>query len=189
MKIFVPLMLLTAGVACAQEPQPSLTVPAGAVIRVRLNESLSTKQNRPGDRFDGVVENPIEVDGRIAIHKGALVHGVVRESKPSGRLKGRAEIMLALQSVDVDGRQVPIRTSSTTRVSGAHKKRNLALVGGGAGTGALIGAAAGGGVGAAVGAGIGATAGFTGAVITGKKQLRIPAETVVSFRLSRAATI
>ena len=189
MKTLTALTLLAASVGFAQDQLPGVTIPAGSVIRVRLNESISTKQNRAGDRFDGVVENPIEVDGRIAIHKGALVHGVVREAKPSGRFKGRAEIMLALQSIDVDGHAVPIRTSSATSRGRSHKKRNLALIGGGAGTGALIGAAAGGGVGAAVGAGVGATAGFTGAVITGKKQLRIPAETVVSFRLAKSATV
>ncbi len=156
---------------------------------MRLNQSISTKQSRPGDHFDGVVENPIEVDGRIAIHKGAVVHGVVREAKPSGRFKGRAEIMLSLESVDSNGEHIPIRTVAAVRKSGSHKKRDLAMVGGGAGTGALIGAAAGGGVGAAVGAGVGATAGFTGAVITGKKQLRIPAETVVTFRLAKAAQV
>jgi hypothetical protein len=129
------------------------------------------------------------INGLEAAPRGAEVGGIVRESKPSGRLKGRAELMIAIDSIVVDGRRVDIQTRGDVRESGRHRKRNLFLIGGGTGTGAAIGALAGGGAGAAIGAGAGAAAGLTGAVITGKKQVRIPAETVMTFRLSEPATL
>ena len=174
----------------AQAPAAApLVVGAGAIVRVRLNESVGTQRDRPGDRFDATLESPLIAGGQVAVPRGAQVYGIVREARPSGRLKGRAVLMLALESVQANGRRVPIRTASQTRVSARHRKRNLLLTGGGAGLGASIGAIAGGGVGAAIGAGAGAAAGLTTAVITGRKQVRIPAETVLTFRLERPLTI
>jgi len=184
-----PSMKDRYAVAPAARVEEALTVPAGSNVEVRLNESLGTRSNRPGDHFDGILEAPLMSNGRVAAPRGSEVYGVIRESAPSGRLKGRAVLMVGLESISVNGRRVPIRTDSQVRTSARHRKRNLILIGGGTGTGAMIGALAGGGVGAAIGAGAGAAAGFTGAVITGKKQVRIPAETVLNFRLSRPVTL
>lgn len=175
--------------AVAAPAPAALVAPAGTAMQVRLNESLSTQRNRPGDHFDGILAAPIVIEGRVAAPRGSEVDGIVRESMPSGRLKGRAELMLALDSVVVGGQRMPIRTDSDIRTSARHRKRNLFLIGGGTGAGAAIGAIAGGGVGAAIGAGAGAAAGFTGAVITGRKQVRIPAESVLTFRLSQPARL
>jgi hypothetical protein len=174
-----------------QAPRPTaepVIVPAGASVRVRLNEALGTRSNRPGDRFDATLESPLVVNGRQAAPRGAEVFGIVRESAPSG-LKGRAVLMISLESIVINGRRVPIHTNSQTEVSGRHRKRNLLWMGGGAGSGAAIGALAGGGIGAAIGAGAGAAAGFTGAVITGRKQVHIPAETLVNFRLAQPVAV
>jgi hypothetical protein len=81
------------------------------------------------------------------------------------------------------------RLSSQGRRSGGHKKRNFAWVGGGSGGGAVIGALAGGGMGVAIGAGAGAAAGVTGAVITGRKDVSIPAETRMTFHLAQPVTL
>jgi len=105
------------------------------------------------------------------------------ESKPSGRLKGRAVLSLTLDSFRANGREYMVDTRGTTRVSGRHKKRNLVLIGGGAGTGAGIGAIAGGGFGALVGAAAGSVAGTATAVFTGKKNVTVPAETLLTFPL------
>jgi hypothetical protein len=175
------------GQAAAQ--RPPVVLPAGTQIRVRLNQSINTAQNRPGDHFEATLESPLVARGHTVEPLGAQIRGMIQEAKPSGRLKGRGMLMLALESIDVHGRQVPIQTSSVTRVSNAHKKRNLALIGSGAGTGALIGGLAGGPPGAVIGAGAGAVAGLTGAVVTGRKQVHIPAETMMTFRLQRAVHV
>ena len=71
----------------------------------------------------------------------------------------------------------------------SHKKRDIVAIGGGSALGALIGGIAGGGKGAAIGAGAGAGAGTAGAALTGKKEISLPAESRLIFRLSRAATV
>ena len=90
---------------------------------------------------------------------------------------------MSLDSVELRGRRYRIVTSDPTFVSKNHRKRNLAFIGGGAGTGATIGAIAGGPVGAAIGVGAGAAAGTTTAFVTGKRNLHLPAESRVTFAL------
>ena len=161
----------------------SLQVQSGSVLQVRLNRSLSTSQNRAGDRFTATLAEPVRVNGQTVFPKGSQVTGRVEESVASGRFKGRAQLMLGLESIQLDGRAVPLSTTVRTRVGQRHRKRNALWIGGGSGTGALIGGLAGGPVGLAVGAGSGAAAGLAGALVTGRKQVSIPAETLLSFRL------
>jgi hypothetical protein len=164
-------------------PPPPILVPADTMIQVRMDQSLSTERNRAGDHFKAELAAPLAIDGQEVIPQGAPVQGIVTNSKPSGRMKGRAILGIRVESVEYRGQPVAILTSLDTKVSAAHKKRNWAIIGGGAGAGAGIGALAGGGVGAAIGAGAGAGAGVVGAAITGKRQVYIPAEMVFSFRL------
>lgn len=160
-----------------------LQVQAGASLQVRLNRSLSTAQTRAGDRFTATLVEPVRVDGRTVFHKGAQVTGMIEESAPSGRFKGRAHLMLALESIHVDGSTLALATSVKTRSGQRHRKRNALWIGGGSGTGALIGGLAGGPVGMLVGASSGAAAGLAGALVTGRKQVSLPAETLLTFRL------
>jgi hypothetical protein len=169
--------------ATTPAPPPMSTLPTGTYIRIRLTETLDTKYCRAGQGFTGVVDEPIVVGRRVIVPAGATIRGHITESKQSGRLKGRAVLGLSLDTMNVDGTSYPIATNMDARVSGAHKKRNLAIIGGSAGGGAAIGAAAGGGVGAAIGAGVGAGAGTVGALLTGRKQVVLPAETRLMFSL------
>ena len=98
-------------------------------------------------------------------------------------MEGRASLGITLDTIEYQGRQVPVTTTLDVKTSEGHKKRNIEIIGGGSGVGALIGALAGGGKGAAIGAAAGAGAGTAGAAATGKLQVRIPAETVFTFRL------
>jgi hypothetical protein len=165
------------------------TLPEHTAIRVTLDQSLATNRSRPGDHFRATVSEPVIVDGKTVIPKGAHAKGLVVDARKSGRLRGRARLQLALQSVEVDGQNYDVRTVVRTRVGGDHKKRNLAWLGGGAGGGLLIGALAGGGEGALIGGPIGLGAGTTAALLTGKKDIKLRAETPLKFELAEPVTI
>jgi hypothetical protein len=166
-----------------------MTVPGETVIHVTLNQALTSDQNRPGDHFEATVSEPVVIGDETVIPQGAAVEGLVVDARHSGRLMGRARLRLALETVAIDGKTYDIRTDSTSRVGGNHKKRNIGFVGGGAGGGLLIGAAAAGGKGALIGGPVGAGVGTVAAFLTGKKDIRLPAETPLTFRLTGPVTI
>src|SRR5260370_606541 len=140
------------------EPKP-LVIPADTAIAVVLDQTISSKTNKSGDKFTATVESPIEVEGKVAIPKGARAEGVVNEAKAAGRFKGGAALSLTLTSVTVNGKDHEIQTSGATMSIKGKGKRTAVMVGGGAAGGAAIGAVAGGGKAAAIGAVIGAAAG------------------------------
>jgi hypothetical protein len=167
----------------------AITVPQGTDLTIALEQSLTTAENRPGDAFEASVAVPVAIDGKTVIPRDARVKGHVVDARASGRLSGIARLILTLDSVEVEGESYNIATDDEGRAGKNHNKRNGALIGGGAGFGALIGALAGGGKGALIGGAAGAGAGTAGAAYTGKKDIRVPAETRLTFRLARPATI
>ena len=171
-------LLLATGLALASSislgRSDPVTLPDNTAIHVTLNQAVTSDQNRPGDHFEATVSEPIIVADKTIIPKGAAVEGLVVDAHHSGRLMGRARLQLALETVTVSGKTYDIRTSAHPKIGGKHKNRNLALIGGGAGGGALIGAIAAGGEGALIGGPIGAGAGTAAAFITGKKNVRLP---------------
>ena len=206
--LMVSLALALAG--CSQQPTASketpasdkpgvfgglfqttkpITVPAGTPIRVVLDQALSSAANRPGDRFEASIAEPVVVDGKTVIPHNAHAEGRVVDARESGRLHGVARLELALDSVEVAGKSYPIDTTADTRIGHNHNKHNLVLIGGGSGLGALIGGLAGGGKGALIGGAAGAGAGTAAAAYTGKKDIHIPAETRMTFRLAQPVTI
>lgn len=170
-------------------PTRQMTVPEGTTLDVVLGDSISTASNRSGDVFQATVLSPITIDSKVVIPKDALVKGHVVDARPSGHLKGVPHLDLTLDSVEVNGQPYEIDTGDYGRTGKNHNKRNGVLIGGGAGLGAVIGGVAGGGVGALIGSSVGAGAGTAGAAFTGKRDIRVPAETRLSFRLARAVTI
>jgi hypothetical protein len=167
----------------APEPAPPIAIPAGTLVRVRLEQTIDTKRNRAGDRFEATLISPIEANGNFLLPLGTTFEGHVTEAIPSGRFKGRAVLGLELDSFRLDGVDYRVVTAPATRVSGRHRKRNWILMGGGAGFGAAVGAVAGGGAGALIGASAGAGAGAVGAFFTGRKNVSLPIETPLTFRL------
>jgi hypothetical protein len=174
--------------APAAAPQP-IVVPAGTRIRVRLGQTLSTKENQTGDSFSGVVVDSVRVNGQTVIPAGSRARGVVTDSKGLGKFKGQAVLAIRLDSISAGGRTYQVRTSHVERVEQGKGKRSAVLTGGGAGLGALIGGLAGGGKGALVGGLVGGGGGAAGSAFTGNKNLVIPAESILTFDLQRSLTV
>ena len=170
-------------------PPKPLIVPAETVISVTLDQPVGSKISTPGSAFSATVSAPISVDGRLAIPKGARAAGVVKDAKPAGRFKGGAVLALTLTSVSVKNETYDIQTTAPTETSTGKGKRTAVLAGGGAGGGALIGGLAGGGKGALIGGLIGAAAGTGGAGLTGNRDLTLPAETLLNFKLVQSIQI
>jgi hypothetical protein len=185
------LLAVVMAVAASKVPNRTeqVTVPDSTLIHVALNTAVASDRSQPGDHFEATISEPIVIDGTTVIPKGAHATGVILDARPSGRLKGRAHLQLALETLSVNGSSYEIRTASELKIAGGHKNRNLALIGGGAGGGLLIGAIAGGGEGALIGGPIGVGAGAAAALLTGKKDVRLPAETPITFRLAHPVTI
>lgn len=166
----------------AEAPKP-VVVPAGTVLTVRLASAVGSKISTAGQTFTATVATPVEVEGKTVIPAGASASGIVVDAKPLGRFKGGASLQLKLNSVSVNGSDRAISTSSVVRSEKGKGKRTAVLAGGGAAVGALIGGLAGGGKGAAIGALAGGGAGTGGAAFTGNKDIVLPAESAVSFKL------
>jgi len=190
--IFGPTLLaVAAGFAGSNTAvrADQVTLPEDTLIHVTLNTAVASDRSKPGEHFMATVSSPVMVGDQTIIPKGAQATGVVVDARPSGRLKGRAHLLLGLETLSVNGTDYDIRTASEAEVAGKHKNRNFALIGGGASSGILIGALAGGGGGALIGGPIGAGAGTAVALLTGKKDIRLPAESPLTFRLATPLTI
>ena len=171
-------------------PPPPVVVPAGTILTVRINQALSSKTVQTGSAFTGSIMTPITLGGKMVIPQGSDVTGVVTDAKKAGKFKGGAALTLALDSVTVNGHKYNIVTGYFAQESKGKGKRTAGLIGGGAGVGAAIGGLAGGGKGAAIGALTGAAAGTAGAAFTGNsRDIELPAESALSFKLDQSLTI
>jgi hypothetical protein len=178
----------SAGSSPVEAPQ-SVTIPAGTELHVILGTPIDSGTSQSGDSFEGTLSRPILVGGGVVVPRDARVRGTVVEARSSGRLSKPAFLSVAITVVQSGGSWVDVHTHPVTLEGKSHKKRDVVAIGGGSALGALIGGIAGGGKGAAIGAGAGAGAGTAGAALTGKKEISLPAESHLTFRLSRSATV
>ena len=167
-----------------EAPKP-IVIPAGTSVTVRLGQAVGSKISQPGQSFAATVSAAIAVDGKEAIPAGATATGTVVDAKPLGRFAGGAVLSLKLASINLNGADQAIEAAARTFTAKGKGKRTGAMVGGGAGLGAIIGGIAGGGKGAAIGALAGAGAGTAGTAFTGNKDIVLPAESAVTFKLEQ----
>lgn len=170
------------------KPQP-IVVPTGTALTVITDQALSSKTSKSGQPFSGALGQPVTVNGKTAIPKGAHVTGTVVSAKAKGKIKGEGELVLSLASITVHGKEYPVETGTLDSTVKGKGKRTAATTGGGAAGGALIGGLAGGGKGAGIGALVGGAAGLVGGAMTGNKQIEIPAETALTFTLASSLTL
>ena len=180
-RLLVSLFLSMTVCPLATAGGPSLF--PGDKIAVRLSDAVNTGRNRTGDRFTAVVDHNVEVNGLVALPKGAVVQGVLKNVVSSGRLHRRSEVTLEIETVEIAGKRQVVDVEPQTRLGEDHKGHDGKYIGGGALFGMVVGALAGGGKGAAVGTATGAAVGAGGAAATGKAEVYIPSETVMIFRL------
>jgi hypothetical protein len=168
----------------------TVTIPAGTLLSVRVDERLSSDTTQTGDSFRASLDAPLVVDGAVIAERGARIEGRVSESDRGGKVRGTATLALELVRMNTsDGQRVRLQTEGFSKVAQKSTKKDAMKVGIGAGLGAAIGAIAGGGKGAAIGAGVGGAAG-TGAVMgTRGDAAEVPAETRLTFRLREPITV
>jgi hypothetical protein len=175
-----------SGPTVSAVPQPvSVSIPAGTMLTIRVDQRISVKTSRAGDTFTGEVVEPVLAgDNSVLVPKGALVGGVVDVSHRRGHFKGRSLLELRLTSLTLNGTQYPLTTRDLARSKKGKGRRSTALIAGGSGLGMLVGGVASGGVGLVVGGLVGGGAGTAAAGLTGNRDIDIPAEAIVRFKLA-----
>jgi hypothetical protein len=171
-------------------------VPVGTRLAVRLNDRLSSKDSRVGDRFTATVLEPER-------YQGATVYGHVSSIRKSGRVKGRTTMTLAFDSITLPNERRGTMRGEVLRVfepgegssakvdeegrveSGSRGKQTLKRGGIGAAAGAVLGGLLGGGKGAAIGLIVGGAAGAGSIAIEGSKELELDRGTEMLIRVTR----
>lgn len=216
--VLILLLIVSAAVGCSREPGPQniedssaqqlpfersadqkgipptsdiaqTSIPSGTPITVRLQSSVSSASSRTGESFDAVLDEPLIINGQTVAPRGANVTGRVVSAKSSGHLKDPGYIRLTLMTLAINGKELPIQTSTIFAKGESHEKRNLAMIGGGTAAGALIGGLAGGGKGALIGTAVGAAGGTGTAYATGKKDVGFSSERRLTFRLTQSVSV
>jgi hypothetical protein len=168
-------------------------VPVGTDLKVRINDTLSSKDSRIGDRFTATVIDPSRFDE-------ARVYGHISSIQKSGKVKGRTSMNLAFDSVELrDGRKGVLH-GYVTRVYGddsgradeeggveskSRTNQTVKRAGIGATVGAIVGGIAGGGKGAAIGLIIGGAGGAGSLAVKGSKELKIESGTEMLVHVTR----
>lgn len=175
-------VILAALLAASFLSAGAAAIPAGSHVTVRLGHSLSSATANSGETWSGTLTSDIVHEGKTVAKAGDPVKGKVTYVNRSGRLHKPGALTLRLTSINGE----TVYSSRISRQGKSHTKSNVTKIGGGTAAGAVIGALAGGGKGAAIGAAAGAGAGTGVAAATGKQEVTIPAESVLTFTITGA---
>ncbi len=166
------------------KPQPvTVTIPEGAILTVRTIDPIDSLVNKTGQTFKASLDTPIVVDDRVVAPKDLNVTLKLVNASTAGRITGRSELTVSLDSFVYQGKKYIVSSSDVQEKGGSRGKRSAAVIGGGAALGAIIGGIAGGGKGAAIGAAAGGGSGAAVQALTKGEQVKIPAETRLDFTL------
>jgi hypothetical protein len=168
-------------------------LPAGTQVSVRSEETIDSATAVEGQTYAAeIADDVLDANGDVVIPHGSNAQIVIRSASKGGRFRGASDLVLDLKSITVEGQQYTISTTdlkeSGKQGLGANT-RTAEYTGGAAALGAIIGAIAGGGKGAAIGAGAGAGAGALTQVVTKGAAIRVPVETVLTFKLDKPVQI
>lgn len=168
-------------------------IPAGTEVSVRNDETIDSGNASEGQTYAAEVTNDVrDAGGAVVIPRGANAQLVIKSASGGGRIRGASDLVVDLRSISVGGKQYLVDASDIEQKgkSGVGvNKRTGEFVGGGAALGAVIGAIAGQGKGAAIGAASGAGAGALGQILTKGNSVKIPAETLMTFKLDSPVKI
>jgi hypothetical protein len=116
-------------------------IPAGTPVTIHLRLSLSSASSRAGDPFEAVLDEPIVVRGHTLAPRGAILSGRVLDAQAADRFQEPGYLRLGLTAISLNGKVIPIQTSSIFMKRGSHEQRNVTIIRDGSGNkGALIGA-------------------------------------------------
>jgi hypothetical protein len=177
-----------AGPVYAAAAAPGVIL-AGTELVLRTNEPIDTNRAAPGRVYSAQADRPVvDVRGNVMVPAGSPAQLIVT-NESSGGTVGTPQLELAVRSLTVNGRTYnvvsDVSQQEAEREGLGANRRTAETVGGGALLGTLIGAIAGGGTGAAIGAAAGAAGGAAVQVLTKGDHVRVPAETLLTFRLDR----
>jgi len=187
--LFMGLGLSVAGQGQPQAATSKVTVPAGTRILIRMVNSVDSSNQQMGYRFTANLETNLQVDDVVVAPRGSTVYGRLANAKSAGNMSGGAELTLELTDIVIKGTAYPLLTSSYQVASQGQGSKTAKRVVGGTGLGALIGGLSGGGKGAAIGAGAGAAAGTAVSAASKGKQVSVPSESLLEFRLEQPASL
>ena len=168
-------------------------IPSGTEISVRNDEAIDSSRAVEGQTYAAEVTSDVrDSNGAVVVPMGANAQLVITSLTSGGRFRGASDLVIALQSVSIDGQQYAVNTTDLEekgRQGIGANKRTVEYVGGGAALGAIIGAITGQGKGAAIGAAAGAGGGALTEILTKGSSIKIPAETLMTFRLDQSLRV
>jgi hypothetical protein len=168
-------------------------VASGSEVPVRVEETIDSAKAVEGQTYAAEVTRDVKDEaGDCVIPRGSNAQIVIKSVEKGGRFHGASDLVLDLASISVDGRRYAV--STVDMVEKGHdgvgaNKRTAEFAGGGAAFGAIIGAIAGHGKGAAIGAGAGGGAGALTEILTKGGSIKVPVESVLTFKLDRSLRV
>jgi hypothetical protein len=173
-------IFLSAGVATAQQIEmepvsPTLVVPAGTRLVIRMIDSIDSKRHSAGHKFRGQLEGALVTDGVTVAPRGTFVYGTITAASKSGRMAGKSTLAMEFTDIMIDDQLFPFATEGLAAQSGGEGKRTIGRTARAAAIGGLIDGSSGARTGAKVGAGA--------SLLTSGSSLSVPAGTLLETTL------